>query len=128
MSFEIIPQAPRYEMNQRGIVRNRETGYVLKWQLSKHGTKQMTLKTNACKKIIISQPHMLWLLHGEITSKTRSVPVVINKATRSISFDSLKQCAVFLDDVTHLTFIWARGITWRGDIKLLPIGIIHYCY
>ena len=64
---------------------------------------------------------MLWLLHGEITSKTRPVPVVISKGTRSIRFDSLKQCAVFLDEVTHLTFggVWYHLVR---DINPLLIG------
>ena len=127
MSYEIIPQAPRYEMNQRGVVRNRETGYILKWQLSKHNTKQMTLRTDAGKKIIISQPHMLWLLHGEITSKTRPVPVVIKKGTRSLSFDSLKQCAIFLDEVTHLTFKGAWYHLARRH-KAIADWSVHYCY
>ncbi|MBQ6298698.1 MAG: hypothetical protein IJK81_13620 [Selenomonadaceae bacterium] len=127
MSFEIIPQAPRYEMNSRGVLRNRETGKILKWQLSKHNSKQMTLRTDDGKKIIISQPHMLWLLHGEITSKTRPVPVVIKKGTRSISFDSLKQCAVFLDEVTHLTF-WGAWYHLTRRHKHVGDWEVHYCY
>ena len=127
MSFEIIPQAPRYEMNQRGIVRNRETGYVLKWQLSKHGTKQMTLKTNAGKKIIISQPHMLWLLHGEITSKTRPVPVVISKGTRSMRFDSLKQCALYLEKYHGKKLSSCQAGLARRQ-KHVGGWSVHYCY
>lgn len=127
MSFEIFPQAPRYEMNQRGVVRNRETGKVLKWQLSKHNSKYMTLRTEEGKKIIISQPHMLWLLHGEITSKTRPVPVVISKGTRSMRFDSLKQCAVFLDEATHLTFM---GVLYHlaQRHKSVADWSVYYCY
>ncbi|MBR2773894.1 MAG: hypothetical protein IKD73_02775 [Selenomonadaceae bacterium] len=30
MSYEIIPQAPRYEMSNMSLIRNRETGKVLK--------------------------------------------------------------------------------------------------
>ena len=62
MSYEIIPQAPRYEMNQCGVVRNRETGYILKWQLSKHNNKIKTLRTDAGKKIIIAA-------HALVTSR-----------------------------------------------------------
>ena len=39
--FATIPQAPRYEINSFGVLRNRDTGYILKWQVHKHGHKFM---------------------------------------------------------------------------------------
>ena len=96
MSFEIIPQAPRYEMNQHGVLRNRETGKTLKWSLSPRGTKTAMLCWHG-KRMTVTQPHLLWQLHGKIVSKKRPVPVVISKGTRSMRFDSLKQCALYLE-------------------------------
>ena len=126
MSFEIIPQAPRYEMNSKGVLRNRETGKTLKWSLSPRGTKTATLCWHG-KRMTVTQPHMLWQLHGKIVSKKRPVPVVISKGTRSIRFDSLKQCAVFLDEVTHLTF---KGAWYHLARRHKPVAdwSVYYCY
>ena len=102
--FEIVPQAPRYEMNSMGIMRNRETGRILKWQVHKHGHKYMALWTDN-GKVGVSQCSLLWLLFGQIKAKKPPIVTVISKGTRTLRFDSLKQCALFLQSVTHLTFM-----------------------
>ena len=124
--FEVIPQAPRYEMNARGVLRNRETGYILKWSLSPKGTKTTSL-TYAGKKITVTLPHLMWQLHGKIISKKRPVPVVISKGTRSMRFDSLRQCARFLEEVAQLTFwgAWFHLVKRRTSVADWHI---HYCY
>ena len=38
--FVTIPLSPRYELNSHGVLRNRATGKILKWQESRHRTKQ----------------------------------------------------------------------------------------
>ena len=105
--FEIVPQAPRYEMNSMGIMRNRETGRILKWQVHKHGHKFMALH-NGGNKVGVSQCSLLWLLHGQIKAKKAPITTFITKGTRTLRFDSLKQCALFLQSVTHLTFNGVR--------------------
>lgn len=95
MSFETIPQAPRYELSNLGVLRNRETGKILKWTQLPGRNKMATLYWNG-KKICVSLPHLLWQLHGQITSKKAPVPVVISKGARSLRFDSLKECSLYL--------------------------------
>ena len=68
---------------------------LLKWSLSPKGTKNAMLRWNG-KRMTMTQPHLLWQLHGKIVSKKRLVPVVISKGTRSLRFNSLKQCACWL--------------------------------
>ena len=106
-NFVTIPQAPRYEINSFGVLRNRDTGYILKWQVHKHGHKHMVL-WQGNKKVGVSQCSLLWLLHGKITAKKQPIANIIKKGTRTMHFDSLKQCAKFLEKTTSLTFagVW----------------------
>ena len=98
-----IPQAPIYEINSHGIIRNSISGKVIKWQISPHGTKQTTLYTcSGGKKIIVSLPSLMWLLYGRIIAKKKPVPVTVKKRTRTLRFDTLIDCAKFLATVTHL--------------------------
>lgn len=105
--FETIPQAPRYEINSQGVMRNRETKRILKWQVHEHGHKYMALWAGD-KKVGVSQCSLLWLLHGKIKHKKPPVPTVISKGTRTFHFDSLLQAATFLASVTSLSFagVW----------------------
>ena len=124
--FEVIPQAPRYEMNARGVLRNRETGYILKWSLSPKGTKTTSL-TYAGKKITVTLPHLMWQLHGRIISKKRPVPVVISKGTRSIRFDSFRQCARYLAKYHGLKEASCQTSLVKR-YKHVGGWYIHYCY
>ncbi|MBR3745638.1 MAG: hypothetical protein IKN27_01600 [Selenomonadaceae bacterium] len=105
--FETIPQAPRYEINSMGILRNRETKRILKWQVHEHGHKFMALWTDT-GKVGVSQCSLLWLLHGKIKHKKPPVQTVISKGTRTFHFDSLLQAATFLASVTSLSFAGVR--------------------
>lgn len=124
--FETIPQAPRYEMNSMGILRNRDTKRILKWQVHEHGHKFMALWTDT-GKVGVSQCSLLWLLHGKIKHKKPPVQTVISKGTRTLHFDSLKQCALFLVSVTSLSFacIWRRFNRRHNKIAEWDI---HYGY
>lgn len=104
MNYEIIPQAPRYEMNGAGVIRNRKTGKFLKWYKTGryNKTDTATLMNNG-KKIRVSRPSLLWQLYGSVTSKTVPVAVSLQRGTRTLRFDSLKACAGFLARVVHLT-------------------------
>ncbi|MBQ3451397.1 MAG: hypothetical protein IJG32_03950 [Selenomonadaceae bacterium] len=104
MSYEIIPQAPRYEMNVAGTIRNRTTGKILKWQISPHGTKTAQLYLGDKKKICVTLPNLLWQLHGRCTSKVAAIPCSIKKGTRCLRFDSMSDCARFLAKVTHYNY------------------------
>lgn len=109
-TFLPIPHALRYEVNCLGDVRNRKTGYILKWYLNPHNTKQLTLIDNHGKKITATFPHLLWLVHGQLKGKCSAVPVTIEKGYRRLRFDSMSQCASFLVDVTKRTqrSVWAH--------------------
>ena len=125
--FFTIPHATRYEMNNKGVVRNRQTGKILKWGKGIHGTPTLNLYLDDGKKICATLPNLMWLMHGDIVSKTRPVPTVVKKGTRSLSFDSLKQCALFLGEVTHLTYdgVWYH---LHRRHKKIADWYIHYCY
>lgn len=104
MSYEIIPQAPRYEMNANGFIRNRTTGKFLRWYKTGryNKTDTATLMHNG-KMIRVSRLSLLWQLHGIVTSKTVPVAVSIKKGTRNLRFDSLSDCAKNLAPIVHRT-------------------------
>ena len=102
--FVVIPQAPNYEMNSSGVVRNIKSGKILKWHTAPHGFLAMTLGSGK-SKVCVSLPNLLWLLHGNITHrKALTVPCAAEKGTRYLRFDTITACAKFLASVTHLTF------------------------
>ena len=97
-----IPNATRYELSGAGIIRKVTTGKVIKWRQMPSGTKQTNLINDDGKKIIVSLPYLLWLLHGKIIAKKMPVPVSVDKGSRHLRFDTLSACANFLASVTHL--------------------------
>lgn len=123
--FEIIPQATRYEMNSVGVVRNRQTGYILKWLKGTHGTAQINLWNDAGKKICVSKPTLLWLLHGRITSQKAPIMTVISKGNRVLRFDSRRQCAFYLAQTLNKN---QNTIWWHFKHRKATIGgwTIHY--
>lgn len=120
--FEIVPQAPNYEMNPQGVMRNRKTGRILKWQVHEHGHKKMTLR-NGKTKVCISQCSLLWLLFGKITAKKAPITTFISKGTRTLRFDSLRQCAMFLGKVTPLSSAGVCNHLWRRHTKIADWNI-----
>ncbi len=100
--FVTIPQAPRYELNSAGVLRNRETGQILKWQFSGGITKIARLSCNK-KKLWVSLPGLLWQLHGR-KAKTQAIPVVISRGIRSVQFNSCHQCALYFVKYHGLKF------------------------
>lgn len=99
--FVTIPQAPNYEMDSAGFIRNKKSGRFLKWW-GKYEDR-MCLFLGGYKKIHVMKKNLLWLLHGKITSKRAPVPVVATKGYRSLRFDNLRACARYLATVTHYT-------------------------
>lgn len=100
--FLPIPNATRYEISGAGIIRNVKTGKVIKWRHLPCGTKQTNLINDDGKKIIVTLPYLLWLIHGKIIAKKMPVAVSADKGTRHLRFDTLTACAKFLATVTHL--------------------------
>ena len=127
-NFETIPQAPRYEMNGRGVIRNKSTGKILKWGKGIHDTPQMNLVSTSGKKICVTKPSLLWFLHGKIICKKRTTPVRVKKGTRSIRFDSLSQAARFLSEVTHLKPQGAWYHLSRRRAKVIHGWQVRYGY
>lgn len=120
MSYEIIPQAPRYEMNNKGVIRNRETKRTVKWYPSpRSGTKYTSLHLDSKRRISVSFPSLLWQLHGTISSKKQPVAVSIKKSTRDLRFDTLTECATFLANACGLSYwgVWYYLRERRTQIK-----------
>lgn len=104
MSWEIIPQAPNYEMNSAGMIRNRTTSKILKWyKTGRHNKSNTITLMNNGRPIRVSQLHLLWQMHGRCTSKVVPIAVSIKKGTRTLRFDSMNACANFLAPIIHLT-------------------------
>lgn len=115
--FETIPQAPNYEVNSQGDVRNKSTGVILQWLQKKYGTPNLTLH-NAGKRIYVTLPSLMWLVHGQIIAKKMPVPVAIQKGTRYLRFDTLSACAKFLTTVTHFHFAGALSQLSRRHTQI----------
>ena len=83
-------------MNSVGVVRNRQTGYVLKWQIHGGNTKQMSLPVAGRKCVCISYPSLMLQLFGERVGKKTPIPVNISNGNRQIYFPNCRQCSLFL--------------------------------
>ena len=103
MAYEVIPWAPRYEVDQNGRLRNRQTGKQIKWFKSKN-TKRTRLSYQG-KLYWISQPSLLREIFGQPTRQGMAMPVRLSKGNRSIYFDSMNQCRAYLTEHCGL----ARG-------------------
>ena len=107
-----IPCAPKYEINQRGQVRNIKTGHILKPYIRKGRVEDIRIclrieKDNSTRHF--SQAGLLWLTHGEIPKrKTYSriaVPVIISRGGERHYFDSCNQAAAFIAKREHYSVI-----------------------
>lgn len=106
MTYEVIPWAPRYEINQFGAIRNRETGKTLTWLKSKN-TKMMRISYQG-KSYWVSQPSLLREMFGQPTRQGSAKPVRLSKGNRSMYFDSMNQCTGYLAKYCGLTKGTAR--------------------
>lgn len=90
-----IPDAPLYEISNRGVVRNINTGKTISVYECCRG-KYVTLHVDgvSCKRSI---SNLLWLTHG-ISRRKRGfvVPVIVSKGNTVRYFDSCKQAAEFI--------------------------------
>ena len=105
-----IPVAPKYEINQRGDVRNMKTGRLLKSWIPKGriANKQVVLsieKEGKPKHLHVHVSSLLWLTHGIIPKReTHSrivVPVIISRGNERHFFDSCRQAAKFIAERVH---------------------------
>ena len=88
-SFLPIPQAPKYEMNKQGVIRNRKTRQIIRWQM--RGTsKLVTLHTSSGKQVCVTYPSLMWLLFGECVGKKAAIPVSISQGNRQHYFPSCR--------------------------------------
>lgn len=124
--FVVIPQAPLYELNSRGVLRNRKTGKILKWTISPSGSKAVTLCYNGYKTCA-TLPNLLWQIHGRIISKKAPVPVTLKHGTRTLRFDSCRQCSYYLATYHGLS---QKACQSRLVRRCKRIGgwDVHYCY
>lgn len=94
-----IPCAPKYEMNNRGDVRNIKTGRLLKPLARKDrvNTKRFELSVGEdCIRKSFTQANLLWLTHGIIPKILPFVPVIVSRGNKRYYFDSCQQAARFI--------------------------------
>lgn len=89
--FKIIPDAPNYEINREGVVRNRKTGRILKPGIK----RQVCFSIDGVKRIY----RMPKLLASQIFKlpalkrKKAPVPVTLSKDDRKFSFKNILSAA-----------------------------------
>ena len=93
--FLPIPVATKYEMNERGVIRNIKTGKVIKWGY--RGTsKQASLRDEHGKTICVTFPNLMWMMFGKRVTHTGALPVLATKGYRQLYFNSCRECAFAL--------------------------------
>jgi len=123
-----IPCAPKYEINQRGDVRNIKTGQILK-PLTPRGrgsTPQFFLYLKDGRGRSFFQSALLWLTHGIIPKRKNHsrlvVPVIVSRGGETYWFESCRQAGIFLAEreqysvshaVTLLAFRREEIFGWR---------------
>ena len=105
-----IPVAPKYEINQRGDVRNIKTGRTLKPIIrggrtdDKHFYLYHITNTNGAPRSF-PQSSLLWLTHGIIPKRKNHsrlfVPVIVSRGGERYYFDSSRQAAQFIARREH---------------------------
>ncbi|MBR4381993.1 MAG: hypothetical protein IKP64_00385 [Selenomonadaceae bacterium] len=108
-----ISVAPKYEINQRGDVRNIKTGRILKpWIRKDRGSKQVSLYIGGrCNKKNFCLASLLWLTHGIVAKRSvraKLVPVIISRENEKYCFDSCSQAAQFLARREHYSVSGVR--------------------
>lgn len=109
-----IPCAPKYEINQRGDVRNIKTGQLLK-PLTPRGRGKSTLfflYVGNGKGRSFNQSSLLWLTHGVIPKRKNhsriAVPVIVSRSGETYWFESSRQAAQFLARREHYAVITVK--------------------
>ena len=118
MAYEIIPQAPNYEINECGRLRNRKTGRILKWLFTKTRSTRKTILRHEGANVVVTLPSLMWQLHGRLIHKKRPVQVVAECGYSKKFFDSIKQCAQFLASRTGKNF---NGIRYKLSERKLNV-------
>lgn len=98
--FKIIPDAPNYEINREGVVRNRKTGATRKLSSG----RQVGLYTTVGKPIYRSPKVLAAKIFKLPTPKQRHapVPVTLSKDDRKLSFKNIVTAAEWLEnEVLH---------------------------
>lgn len=100
----------KYEISNRGIVRNVRTKRTLRKFFSKFGTPFFSFKIKGSyTQRNLSQ--LLWEVHGILPKKISflpSVEVTIQKGVKHYSFPSITKCAKYLAPIEQYSFSWIR--------------------
>lgn len=109
-----IPVAPKYEINQRGQVRNVKTGKILSTTLRYRCSKNVNLHADG-RRHWFTINNLLWLTHGKKPkrSSTVPVPVIVSKGNAQCFFDSARKAAEFIADRENLVVRSVRVKLWR---------------
>lgn len=94
-----IPCAPKYEINQRGDVRNIKTGRLIKPRILKNRVKTKRFELyigEDCIRKNFTQANLLWLTHGIIPKRLPVIPVIVSRGNQRYYFDNCTQAAQFL--------------------------------
>lgn len=96
-TFLPIPMAPRYVMNEYGIIRNTKTGKIIHWRQRGPVTSRYTVVRNeAGKNVCVTYSSLMWMLFGRRIGKTAPIPVTATRGYRQLFFQSCRQCAFAL--------------------------------
>lgn len=112
--FLTVPQAPNYEINSEGFIRNKTTGKFLKW-FGKREDRVHLIPARGAKRISVMKNSILWFLHGRIIAMKPPVVVIVSKGNKRWRFDTATDCAKFLARVTNYTQGTARYYLSRRD-------------
>ena len=103
-----IPVAPKYEINQRGDVRNVRTGKIIKPFAPKGHPQDKRFRLFVGKSRWAKHFHqtaLLWLVHGVIPKRETysriAVPVIVSCGGERYYFDSSRQAAQFIARREH---------------------------
>lgn len=109
-----IPVAPKYEINQRGDVRNKKTGLVLVTTSKPKCSKSVSLYISTGKKKWFTINSLLWLVYGRIKKKSNiTLPVIVSKGNQRHYFDSVREAAKFIARDVDCASNTVRMEMWR---------------
>ena len=102
----------KYEISNRGIVRNVRTKNCLRTYKTKDGAEIVSVRINNTAYSQRTIQQLLWEVHGILPQKVFSAPAVevtIQKGVKHYSFPSITQCAKYLAPIEQYSFSWIRS-------------------
>lgn len=113
--WQVIPEAPNYEISNRGVIRNRKTGRILKWIMCKHSkTLRAGLRNEAGESICVTRGGLMNYLFG-VRGKFQALPVHVTRGGCSWYFESCQKCSEWL--ATKVNYSASAVAHWLVERK-----------